>query len=172
MKILETAKFSRLRKKIREVHEREALFDAVQAIVDDPAAGKPLKAPASHEPVVPQSTRWHIAVVGLSAIGKPLTDRWVFRPQQVSRISGLAVGAAITEKTIAAVLINHNGILKNSTPQALRFAFLNHTDSLERLTIAKRIAGMLAGHKKKGIERVLIGQTLYEPYVKKYYPWQ
>jgi len=43
MKILETAKFSRLRKRIREVHEREALYDAVQAIMDDPAAGKYLK---------------------------------------------------------------------------------------------------------------------------------
>lgn len=40
MKILETAKFSRLRKKIREAHEQEALLEAVLAIAEDPAAGK------------------------------------------------------------------------------------------------------------------------------------
>jgi mRNA-degrading endonuclease RelE of RelBE toxin-antitoxin system len=43
MKILETAKFSRLRKKIREAHEQAALMAAMLAIADDPAAGKFLK---------------------------------------------------------------------------------------------------------------------------------
>ncbi len=43
MKILETAKFSRLRKKIREAHEQEALLEAVLAIAEDPAVGKFLK---------------------------------------------------------------------------------------------------------------------------------
>jgi hypothetical protein len=43
MKILETVKFSRLRKKIREAHEQAALLEAVLAIAEDPAAGKILK---------------------------------------------------------------------------------------------------------------------------------
>ncbi len=136
----------------------------------DGAAGRPLKAPALHEPVVPQSTHWHIGVVGINAAGKPLTDQWAFRPRLVSKISGLAMGEAITEKAIAAVLMDNNGILKNSPPRAMRFAFLNQKDSTERLAIAKRIARALDGHEKKGITRVLIGQTLYEPYVRIYYP--
>lgn len=136
----------------------------------DGAAGRPLKAPALHEPVIPQSTRWLIGVVGLGAVGKPLTDKWAFRPQLVSRISGLAIGTAITENAIADVLMDHNGIMKDSPPEAMRFAFLNQTDSQERLTIAKRIARILDCGVKDGFTRVLIGQTLYEPYVKKYYP--
>ena len=136
----------------------------------DGAAGRPLKAPALHEPVVPQSTRWHIGVVGINAVGKPLTNQWAFRPRLVSKISGLAMGGAITEKAIAAVLMDNNGILKNSPPRAMRFAFLNQSDSTERLAIAKRIALALDGHEKKGVTRVLIGQTLYEPYVQIYYP--
>ncbi len=138
----------------------------------DGAAGRPLKAPALHEPVMPQSTRWLIGVVGLDAVGKPLTDKWVFRPQLVSKISGLAIGAAISENAIAAVLMDNNGIMKNSPPQAMRFAFLNQTDSQERLAIARRIAGVLDCREKTGFTRVLIGQTLYEPYVKIYYPQQ
>jgi len=136
----------------------------------DGAAGRPLKVPALHEPVIPQSTRWLIGVVGLNAVGKPLTDKWAFRPQLISKISGLAIGAAITEKTIAAVLMDNNGIMKDSPGAAMRFAFLNQADSQERLVIAKRIAGVLDCHEKTGLTRVLIGQTLYEPYVKKYYP--
>jgi probable selenium-dependent hydroxylase accessory protein YqeC len=136
----------------------------------DGAAGRPLKAPALHEPVIPQSTHWLIGVVGLDAVGKPLTYRWAFRPQRVSKISGLASGAAITENAIADVLMDNNGIMKNSPPEAMRFAFLNQTDSQERLAIAKRIARVLDCGGKTGFTRVLIGQTLYEPFVKKYYP--
>jgi mRNA-degrading endonuclease RelE of RelBE toxin-antitoxin system len=43
MKILETAKFSRLRKKIRESHEQDALLAAIHTIAEDPATGKFLK---------------------------------------------------------------------------------------------------------------------------------
>jgi probable selenium-dependent hydroxylase accessory protein YqeC len=136
----------------------------------DGAAGRPLKTPAIHEPVVPQSTRWMIGVVGLNAVGKPLTDKWAFRPKLVANISGLALGAAITEEAVAAVLLDDNGIMKNSPPEAMRFAFLNQTDSEERLVIAKRIAQILCGSEKTGFTRVLIGQMLYEPSVKLYYP--
>jgi len=136
----------------------------------DGAAGRPLKAPALHEPVIPQSTRWLIGVVGLDAIGKPLTDRWVFRPQRVSKISSLAIGSTITEKTIASVLTDRNGIMKNSPPGARCFGFLNKTDSEQRLVAATKIAHILGDFEKTGFTRILIGQMLHEPSVKSYYP--
>ena len=136
----------------------------------DGAAGRPLKAPALHEPVIPQSTQWLIGVVGLDAVGKPLTDRWAFRDHLVSKISGLSTGSAITEDAVAAVLMDNNGIMKNSPARARRFAFINQTDSQERLEIAKKIARLLKYGGKAGLTRVLIGQTLYEPSVKVYYP--
>jgi probable selenium-dependent hydroxylase accessory protein YqeC len=107
-----------------------------------------------------------IGVVGLDAVGKPLTHKWAFRPKLVANISGLALVAAITEEAVAAVLLDDNGIMKNSPPEAMRFAFLNQTDSEERLVIAKRIAQTLCGSEKTGFTRVLIGQMLYEPPVK------
>jgi len=42
MKVLETARFSRLRKRIAEDTERDALVAAVRAIVSAPLAGKKL----------------------------------------------------------------------------------------------------------------------------------
>ena len=43
MKLLETSKFKKLRKKIKSAHEREALKEAVEKIMEDPEAGKLLK---------------------------------------------------------------------------------------------------------------------------------
>jgi mRNA-degrading endonuclease RelE of RelBE toxin-antitoxin system len=43
LKIYETAKFKRLRKKLRSTQEREALKRAIVAVAANPKAGKPLK---------------------------------------------------------------------------------------------------------------------------------
>ncbi len=43
MKIYETAKFKRLRKKLRSALEREALKKAIIGVAGNPKAGKPLK---------------------------------------------------------------------------------------------------------------------------------
>jgi probable selenium-dependent hydroxylase accessory protein YqeC len=136
----------------------------------DGAAGKPLKAPAGHEPVIPPCTKWVIGVVGLEAVGKPLTERWVFRPGLVSKITGLAQGASISESTIADALSHVNGIIKGFPAQAKRFVFLNQAESEERLTAGKRIAKIIKSQHTVGFTGVLIGQTLYEPFVKNYYP--
>lgn len=136
----------------------------------DGAAGRPVKAPAVHEPVIPQCTKWVIGIVGLEAVGKPLTERWAFRPQLVSKITGLALGETISESAIADVFVSADGILKNFPVHARRFAFLNQADSQERLEAGRRIAKMIDSHKEAGFTGVLIGQTLYEPPVKEYYP--
>jgi probable selenium-dependent hydroxylase accessory protein YqeC len=135
----------------------------------DGAAGKSLKAPAEHEPVIPQCTRWVIGIVGLNAVGKPLTEKWAFRPQLVSKITGLAQGASINEAAIAEVLTNANGIMKGFPAQAKRYAFLNQAESKKRLEAGRRIAEKICSNKAAGFTGVLIGQTLYEPFVKEYY---
>jgi probable selenium-dependent hydroxylase accessory protein YqeC len=135
----------------------------------DGAAGKPLKAPALHEPVVPRSTKWIIGVVGLSAVRKPLTENWVFRPKLFANLSGLAIGSEITEEAIAAALMHEDGIMKCVFPEAMRLAFLNQADSHARLKAGKRIAQLLMKSKEKRIKRVVVGQTLYAPPVAAYY---
>ena len=136
----------------------------------DGAAGKSLKAPAEHEPVIPQSTKWVIGIVGLKVVAKPLTEKWAFRSQLVSKITGLAQGASITESAIAEVLTNANGIMKGFPAKAKRYAFLNQAESQERLEGGRRIAEMIRSNKAAGFTGVLIGQTLHEPIVKEYYP--
>jgi len=43
MRLLETSKFKKLRKKIKESREREALREAIIKILENPEAGKKLK---------------------------------------------------------------------------------------------------------------------------------
>ena len=136
----------------------------------DGAGGKPLKAPAVHEPVIPNSTKWTIGICGLEAVGRPLTERWVFRPQRVSKITGLALGSCITESAIAKLFISPDGIMKNIPVQSKRFAFLNQAESQARLEAGKKIARLISSQREAGFTGVLIGQTLYDPPVKTVYP--
>jgi len=43
MRLVETSKFKKLRKKIKENHEQEALRKAISRILESPDSGKPLK---------------------------------------------------------------------------------------------------------------------------------
>ena len=134
----------------------------------DGAAGKPLKAPAAHEPVIPGSTRWLIAVVGLSAVGKPLNAKWVFRPHFVSALTGLASEDRIGASAIARMCLDPNGMLKNVPEPAMRFVFLNQADLPGCRVAGKQIARLLTIYGRKRLNGVLIGQTLHEPIVDEY----
>jgi probable selenium-dependent hydroxylase accessory protein YqeC len=139
-------------------------------VESDGAAGRPVKAPAAHEPVIPKCAQWVIGIAGLQAVGKPLIARWAFRPQRVSQITGLAAGSILTEGAIADLFLRAGGVLKDAPAGAIRVAFLNQADSNDRLESGRKIAQILLRHSKPGFARVLIGQTLYEPIVKEFYP--
>jgi mRNA-degrading endonuclease RelE of RelBE toxin-antitoxin system len=48
MKLLETSKFAKLRRKLRDEDERAALRAAIEEILNDPQAGKKLKGELAH----------------------------------------------------------------------------------------------------------------------------
>ena len=97
----------------------------------DGAAGRPLKAPAEHEPVIPSSSGWLVGMVGLRALGTPLTDQWVFRAEMFSRITGLPPGTAVKEEAIAALLARMAGSAERRSATCRRLAFLNQADTLD-----------------------------------------
>ena len=129
----------------------------------DGAAGRPLKAPAAHEPVIPSTTDWLVGMVGLSAIGKPLSDPWVFRKEIFSSLSGLAPGAAVTEEAVAAVLVHEQGVLKGAPGECRCIVFLNQADETGAQAAGLRIAGLLKRFGGSRIQRTIVGQVLGEP---------
>lgn len=129
----------------------------------DGAAGKPLKAPAEHEPVIPACTSHLVGMVGLNGTGQPLNDQWVFRHERFIQLTGLAHGSKVTESAIIALLVHEKGIYKNAPANTVRIAFCNQADLPENLAVGQRLAQALIQRKKTGLNRVVIGQTLFDP---------
>lgn len=124
----------------------------------DGAAGRPLKAPADHEPVIPASSRWVVALLGLSALGEPLTERWVHRPERLAALTGLPAGSAITAAAVARLLADPRGSLKGAPPESRRLIFLNQADTPVAQRAAEAIAGLLRREPSPGGERLIVGR--------------
>ena len=86
--------------------------DADYVIVEaDGSRGKPLKAPAMHEPVVPDTTTLLLALVGVDAVGKPMATV-THRVEEARRIAGLEDGHVLTPGDCAAILLHPEGVLR------------------------------------------------------------
>ena len=78
-----------------------ALPEALFLVEADGAARKPLKAPAAHEPVLPEPLGCCVAVVGLDSVGQPLDDGHVHRSALVCAAAGQEPGSPVTPATLA-----------------------------------------------------------------------
>lgn len=137
----------------------DALADSghVDLIINeaDGSRMRPFKAPAAHEPVIPQRTAVVVPVVGLDILGRPLTDEYVHRAALVSHLSGTPVGQPVTAETIAAVISHPQGGLKGVPPQARAVPLLNKVESPADLAAAQAIAARLLAESR--LEAVAIG---------------
>ncbi|MDY6861688.1 MAG: selenium cofactor biosynthesis protein YqeC [Thermodesulfobacteriota bacterium] len=140
---------------------RLSKIDSVSHIIieADGAAKKPLKAPASYEPVIPESTTLVVAVVGLDTLGCPLDEKNVFRPEIVCKLTDQKIGSHITEETIATVITHPSGILKGSPLKARIMVFLNKTDRIKDHENVRRLAENILKKRAYPIERVVLGQA-------------
>ncbi len=97
----------------------------------DGAARLPLKAPGSHEPVLPERTSLLVGCIGLDVLGKSLTAQWVHRPGIFSELTGLVRdGEPINLKHLAALINHKEGLFKSCPRDARCCVFLNKMDIL------------------------------------------
>jgi probable selenium-dependent hydroxylase accessory protein YqeC len=135
----------------------------------DGASRRPLKAPAFYEPVIPSSSGWIVGIIGLKGIGKSLEERWVFRHKLFAEITGLKHEEPVTEESVAAALIDKNGIMKGCPSHTKKVVFLNMADNQKLVESGRRIAGILCKTRIEGLRRVVIGRALHEPPVVEYH---
>ncbi|MBE9524287.1 MAG: putative selenium-dependent hydroxylase accessory protein YqeC [Chloroflexi bacterium] len=109
----------------------------------DGSRQRPLKAPASYEPVIPEFVDHVIVMVGLSGIGKPLTSEWVHRPEQFASLSELSHGELIVPDAVIRVLMHPEGGIRNIPIGALRIVMLNQADTPVLQALAGRMARSL-----------------------------
>lgn len=122
----ENGKLSAPQQSFREL---TALADYV-LVEADGSAGRPLKAHAPHEPVIPPEADQVICVVGASGLNHPAAEK-VHRPERFIALSG---SETATPETVAAVL----------KKEALHTRVLiNQADSPERIDAAGKLARLL-----------------------------
>lgn len=114
----------------RLITQLSHLADCV-LIEADGAAGRPIKAPAQWEPVIPPFASLVIPIVGLDSVGKPATEAWAFRLRELCAVTGLIPGEAITPQAVARLLCHSHGGLKNVPSQIPVIPLLNKEDLLQ-----------------------------------------
>jgi molybdenum cofactor cytidylyltransferase len=123
----------------------------------DGSRQKSLKAPAPHEPPIPEFAETAIVVAGLSLLGKPLSDDHVHRAEIFSQLSGLQINQPITADAVTRMLTHRQGGLKNIPPTARRVAFLNQADTPE----LQSIGGGMARKLFNDFDSVVVGSLAH-----------
>jgi probable selenium-dependent hydroxylase accessory protein YqeC len=109
----------------------------------DGAAGRPVKAHAPHEPVIPQSSTVVIAMTGLDCLGRPADSETVFRLDLFLKMTGLREGQTLTPAAVSRLFKGTAGLFKGSPQKARLVVFLNKLDALmgdqDAVSLGRRI---------------------------------
>jgi len=144
----------------------ETIRTAAQAanrvlIEADGAAGRPVKAPAPWEPVIPACTDLVVLVVGLDCLGRPAEERWVFRLKEFLALTGLEAGDRVTPRSIGRLVTDKKGGLKGVTPRMGFIPFLNKIDLVTDHELAMETVKAIQQLSESRIRRIVVG-TLKE----------
>ena len=140
------------------------LTDADTLIVEaDGAAGRPVKAPREHEPVIPSNTTLVIALLGLDGMGQELNDENAFQPELISRITGTRLGEKMTGSSLAILMTHRQGIFKGAPAGSRVISFINKIDLSNGLEKGRELAQKILDKKHPKIERVVLGQLTSDP---------
>lgn len=115
---------------------------------------RPCKAPADHEPAIPDGTTLVIPTIGIDAFGHRVVNA-AHRPELVAKITKLSLEDVLTATTLATVLTHPEGGLKNVPDDARVVALINKVESEDQLQAARDIASLVL--KEERIENVVLG---------------
>jgi probable selenium-dependent hydroxylase accessory protein YqeC len=149
------------------VRQADALWDSgrIDYLVNeaDGAAQRPLKAPESYEPVIPDCTSVVVALVGADAFNARLDENTVFRSRAFSRLTGLPLGAHLTYETIALIFTHEAGLAKGAPRSARIVPFVNKTDLDQALQRGREFGKVLLDAADVRIDRVVLGHLRADP---------
>lgn len=130
----------------------------------DGASGRPVKAPADHEPVIPSSSTKVVAMLGLEAIGAQMGPEVVFREDLFSKLTGLESGEQLTPTVLARLFLKPEGLFKGTPSSAKKMVFLNKQDLLPESGEAEELARLVLESEVSRVERIVIGSLLERDY--------
>ena len=135
----------------------DGLFAAVPVdyllVEADGAHGLSLKAPGSHEPVIPGATSTVAILMGVDAVGGRIVDV-AHRPAQAAALTGLGIGDRLTFEDCVTVLTHEHGGLQGVPQNARVVVALTKTGTLSADRAAAQIVDRLQDHRR--ISRVVM----------------
>jgi probable selenium-dependent hydroxylase accessory protein YqeC len=108
----------------------------------DGSKGRPVKAPAAHEPVLPPGAGPVVGVVGLDCLGRPMDGATVHRPECFQAVTGCAPGQAIRWEHLEALVAHPQGLFKGASGP--RVVLLNKADAGTELPSRAQLLGLAA----------------------------
>ncbi len=125
----------------------------------DGAAGRPIKAPAEYEPVIPKQTNCSVAVLGLQGFKCPLNVNYVFRIEKFTLLTGRNKEETILLDDLMQLLTHNQGIFKGTPPIAEKVLYLNQADNLELVALGKKFAKKIFKENPHFLTRSAVGST-------------
>ena len=137
-----------------ETLSRIAAQTAAPLLIEaDGARARSLKAPAEHEPVVPDFTNTVVPMAALDVLGQPIDSPAVHRPERVAELLGFEPSHNLGPPEIARLLSSAAGGSKGVPSDAQVRVLMNKVDP-SRLPAGRDIAGELL--ENPGIQAVVL----------------
>lgn len=124
----------------------------------DGSALRPCKGWAPHEPVVPDFTTKTIGLLPITAVGLPVNEENVWRPQLFSALTGLRAEAPVTLEGLAAMVAAPGGMFKNAKGEAI--LFINQVENEAQLATAIQLADAIRSRYPGIVNHFVAGSAL------------
>ena len=121
---------------------KEELFDYI-IVESDGSKGRPIKAPASHEPVIPSCATKTIGVIGMDCLGKRIDEKYVHRPELFTQITDTIIGEHISEEIISKLILSEQGIFKGVPYSSKKYLLFNKADYEQDRQVAIKIKNLV-----------------------------
>jgi probable selenium-dependent hydroxylase accessory protein YqeC len=126
----------------------------------DGARMKPFKAPAEHEPVLASTTTLLVVVIGLDALGLPIDEEHLHRPERIAELTRASKGASLQPAHVATIVREYETRCAD-VDESARFAVLINkvdtgpsspgVDSLARALADVELAALVAASQVDGL---------------------
>lgn len=124
--------------------------DGVTLVEADGSRRRPLKGTAEHEPFLPEGATLVVAVGGISALGEPLEEERVHRPEVFSELAGISLGHTINAEAFARALLAG---LRSAPDGTRRAALLADVEPGRSMSVASVVAHSLW---RGGVRKVVL----------------
>lgn len=121
----------------------------------------PVKAPASHEPAMPEGADIVLGLIGLDCLGRPMDGYTVHRHELFGDITGCFPGQPIVASHLRALAEAPLGLFKDAPPGALRILVLNKADMMDENALGS-IEREFAVATPRGIDAVLLYSARFD----------